>query len=81
MTNNQHLNCNCCDHAKNDLQPVMTNFIGPQRVLMCQRCIDEKHIPRWLIILASRMKMTDELKTLLRKHRYCGDIINVEEVF
>ena len=47
---------------------------------MCQMCIDLKHEPRWVIILAGRQKGPEFVREYIIKRLYTGKTITGEEL-
>jgi len=74
--------CSCCNHQRAELSPVESNLFNQQTLLMCNTCIDARHQPRWLIIIAARSTgMNNKITRLIRDQKYCGKEITGKELF
>ena len=72
--------CYSCGKDKNELHPKKSAILNGVNVLMCQSCIELKHEPRWLIILAGRQKGPEHVREYVIKHLYTGRQITAEEI-
>lgn len=72
--------CYSCGKQKNELHPQKSNILKNVQLFMCQICIDLKHEPRWVIILAGRQKGPESVRDYVIKRLYTGKTITGEEL-
>lgn len=73
--------CQGCSLQKAHLKRVHSKLIPEIELNMCQMCLNLKHEPRWLIILAAvQFGMTDEIIKYIRENRYTGSKILAEDI-
>jgi hypothetical protein len=74
------MQCFSCKKNKNQLLPKKSDIIETITNYLCQSCIDLKHEPRWLIVLAGRSIGTDAVRDYIVKRRYAGSEITAQEL-
>lgn len=72
--------CYSCGKQKNELQPRKSVILDGIQLFMCQSCIELKHEPRWVIILAGRQKGPEVVREYVIKRLYTGKPISAEEL-
>ena len=72
--------CYACGKQKNELQPKQSDILKGVQLFMCQICIDSKHEPRWVIILAGRQNGPESVRNYVIKRLYSGKPISAEEL-
>jgi hypothetical protein len=71
--------CSCCTNPKMEVFEVESGLMPPMRLLLCKRCRDEDHEPRYAIILAGRSGSRAAGK-IAKQRKYCGSFITLEEM-
>jgi hypothetical protein len=74
------MNCVCCKKPRLELKPSKSPLIESMSLLMCETCLQAKHQPRHIVIIAARSKSTDYVRDYIVKVRYCGQKITAEEI-
>lgn len=72
--------CFSCGKQKNELHPKKSDILDGIQLFLCQTCLDLKHEPRWVIILAGRKNGADSVRDYIVKHLYSGKTITAEEI-
>jgi NMD protein affecting ribosome stability and mRNA decay len=72
--------CYSCNKQKNELNPKTSDILDGVQLFLCQTCLELKHEPRWVIILAGRKNGADSVRDYVVKRLYTGKIITAEEL-
>ena len=76
---NEKIFCYSCNKTKNKLN-VKKSSLLPINLFLCQTCIDNKHEPRWVVLIAGRQNGHESVKDFIQKRRYVGNEITASEL-
>lgn len=72
--------CYSCNKQKNQLHPAHSGLLKGTSLLLCQTCIESKHEPRWVIVMAGRQFGPEYVKDYIINRRYSGKLILAEDL-
>ncbi len=72
--------CYSCGKPKNELVPKKSKLLGGINLLLCNKCLENKYEPRWIIILAGRKYGPEFVKEYIKNTRYVGKEISASEL-
>lgn len=74
------MKCFCCNRQKNELITKKSELLSGVDIFICATCLELKHEPRWVIVLAGRQNGSDYVRDFIIKRRYSGNEIFANEL-